>query len=161
MRVRAALASSRSGFAQSATAARRSGCAFQPEHFLHVRDAAVRVGQRHDGRFAAFVISAAKYWIDQAAPDAARATGLTCAGSIGILKSMEVSLLESQEVQLNNLALRTGRGTDELIQEAVARLLAHNEWFKEQVQVGIDQIARGEFIEEEEMDARVKRMLDS
>ena len=86
---------------------------------------------------------------------------MTCAGSIGILKSMEVSLLESQEVQLNNLALRTGRGTDELIQEAVARLLAHNEWFKEQVQVGIDQIARGEFIEEEEMDARVKRMLDS
>jgi predicted transcriptional regulator len=74
---------------------------------------------------------------------------------------MEVSLLESQEAQLNNLALRTGRGTDELIQEAVARLLAHDEWFKEQVQVGIDQIARGEFIEEEEMDARVKRMLDS
>jgi predicted transcriptional regulator len=74
---------------------------------------------------------------------------------------MEVSLLDSQEAQLNDLALRTGRGTDELIQEAVSRLLAHNEWFKEQVQIGIDQIARGEFIEEEEMDARVKRMLDS
>jgi len=29
------------------------------------------------------------------------------------------------------------------------------------VQIGIDQIARGEFIEEEEMDARVRRMLDS
>jgi len=42
---------------------------------------------------------------------------------------MEVSLLESQEAQLNNLALRTGRGTDELIQEAIARLLEHNEWF--------------------------------
>ena len=38
---------------------------------------------------------------------------------------------------------------------------AHNEWFKQQVQVGIDQIARGEFIEEEEMDARVERMLQS
>jgi predicted transcriptional regulator len=74
---------------------------------------------------------------------------------------MEVSLLENQEAQLNDLALRTGRGTDELIQEAVARLLAHNDWFKEQVQIGIDQIALGEFIEEEEMDARVKRMLDS
>jgi len=74
---------------------------------------------------------------------------------------MEVSLPENQEAQLNNLALRTGRGTDDLIQEAVARLLARNEWFKEQVQTGIDQIARGEFIEEEEMDARVKRMLES
>jgi len=74
---------------------------------------------------------------------------------------MEISLPENQEAQLNNLALRTGRGTDDLIQEAVARLLAHNEWFKEQVQIGIDQIARGEFIEEEEMDSRVRRMLDS
>jgi predicted transcriptional regulator len=38
---------------------------------------------------------------------------------------------------------------DELVQEAVARMLAHNDWFKAQVQIGIDQIARGEFIEEE------------
>jgi predicted transcriptional regulator len=41
------------------------------------------------------------------------------------------------------------------------KLLAHNEWFKAQVQVGVDPIARGEFIEEEEMDARVERMLQS
>jgi predicted transcriptional regulator len=46
------------------------------------------------------------------------------------------------------------------VQEAVAKLLAHNEWFKAQVQIGIDQISRGEFIEEE-MDARVERMLPS
>ena len=74
---------------------------------------------------------------------------------------MEIHLPRQQESQLNDLAAQTGRGTDELLQEAVARLLAHNEWFKEQVQIGIDQIARGEFIEEEEMDARVERMLDS
>jgi predicted transcriptional regulator len=74
---------------------------------------------------------------------------------------MEVSLPQNQESQLNELALKTGRGTDDLVQEAVARLLAHNEWFKQQVQVGIDQIARGEFIEQEEMDARVERMLQA
>jgi predicted transcriptional regulator len=72
---------------------------------------------------------------------------------------MEVHLPQDQETQLNELALTTGRDTDALVQEAVARLLAHNEWFKQQVQVGLDQIARGEFIEEEEMDARVERML--
>jgi len=72
---------------------------------------------------------------------------------------MEVHLPQNQEVQLNELAIRTGRGTDDLVQEAVAKLLAYNEWFKAQVQLGIDQIARGEFIEEEEMDARVERML--
>ena len=74
---------------------------------------------------------------------------------------MEVLLPKNQEAQLNDLALRTGRGTDELIQEAVARMLAHNARFKEQVQIGIDQIARGEFVEEDEMDARIKRMLKS
>ncbi len=74
---------------------------------------------------------------------------------------MEVSLPQIQESQLNELALKTGRGTDDLVQEAVARLLAHNEWFRQQVQLGIDQIARGEFIEEDEMDARVERMLRS
>ena len=74
---------------------------------------------------------------------------------------MEVHLLHTQESQLNELATKTGRGTDELVQEAVARLLAHNEWFKQQVQIGIDQIARGEFIDETEMDARVERMLQS
>ena len=77
------------------------------------------------------------------------------------LKAMEVLLPENQEAQLNDLALRTGRGTDDLVQEAVTRLLAHSEWSQEQVQIGIDQIARGEFIEEEEMDARIKRMLES
>jgi predicted transcriptional regulator len=40
-------------------------------------------------------------------------------------------------------------------------MLAHNDWFNAQVQIGIDQIARGEFIEEEEMDARVERILRS
>lgn len=74
---------------------------------------------------------------------------------------MEVHLPQNQEAQLNDLSLKTGRGTDDLVQEAVARLLAHNAWFKQQVQVGIDQIARGEFIDEEDMDARVERLLQS
>ena len=74
---------------------------------------------------------------------------------------MEVHLAQNQEAQLNELAVKTGRGTDELVQEAVAKLLSHNEWFKQQVQIGVDQIARGEFIDEDEMDARVDRMLQS
>lgn len=72
---------------------------------------------------------------------------------------MEVNLPRQQEARLSALAAQTGRGTDELLQEAVAQMLAYNEWFQEQVQIGIDQIARGEFIEENEMDARVERML--
>ena len=68
-------------------------------------------------------------------------------------------LLPSQESKLNELAVTTGRGTDDLVQEAVTRLLARNEWFLRQVQIGIDDFEHGRFIEEEEMDARVERML--
>jgi predicted transcriptional regulator len=74
---------------------------------------------------------------------------------------MEIRLLPDQEVQLNEIAARTGRGTDDLVQEAVAKFLSFQKWLKHEAQVGIDQIERGEFIEEEEMDARVERMLNS
>jgi predicted transcriptional regulator len=74
---------------------------------------------------------------------------------------MEVRLPQNQETQLNELSAKTGRDTDDLVREAVARLLAHNEWFAQQVRVGLDQIARGEFIEEEEMDARVERLVQA
>ena len=43
--------------------------------------------------------------------------------------------------------------------QAVDRLLAQESWFDTQVQLGIDQIARGEFLVEEEMDARVAKMI--
>ena len=74
---------------------------------------------------------------------------------------MELHLPQEQETQLNALAAQTGRATDELVQEAVAQMLAYNDWFQAQVQIGIEQIARGEFIEEEDMDARIERMLRS
>jgi predicted transcriptional regulator len=69
---------------------------------------------------------------------------------------MEVELRPEQEARLNELAATSGRGTDELLQEAVDRLLSYNTWLEEQVQVGMDQIERGELIDEAEMNARVK-----
>jgi predicted transcriptional regulator len=74
---------------------------------------------------------------------------------------MEVHLPQDQVSRLNELAAKTGRRPDDLVQEAVAKLLSHSEWFKQQVQIGIGQIARGEFIEEKEMDIHVERMLRS
>lgn len=72
---------------------------------------------------------------------------------------MEMQLPEHQSAALAGLSARTGRSPDELVIEAIDRMLAEESWFAEQVQVGIDQIARGEFIDESEMDARVTRML--
>ncbi len=62
-------------------------------------------------------------------------------------------------MELADLSTRTGRSPGELVTEAIDRMLAHDKWFDAQVQLAIDQIARGEFIEEQEMDARVERML--
>ena len=72
---------------------------------------------------------------------------------------MELQLPERQAEALVNLSTRTGRSAADLVVEAVDRLLAQEAWFDAQVQLGIDQIARGEFIEEDEMDARVARMI--
>jgi predicted transcriptional regulator len=72
---------------------------------------------------------------------------------------MELTLPERQHSSLATLSAQTGRSTSDLIVEAVDRMLAHQDWFDAQVQLGLDQIARGEFLEEEEMDQRVSRML--
>lgn len=77
------------------------------------------------------------------------------------LSAMELQLPEQQSAALAGLSARTGRSPDELVREAVDRLLAEEKWFDEQVQLAIDQIARGEFVNEPEMDARVARMLRS
>ena len=71
---------------------------------------------------------------------------------------MDVHLPERQSAELAGMAARTGRSEQELLAEAVDRMVADQRWFDAQVQVGIDQIARGEFLEEDEMDARVGRM---
>ena len=55
---------------------------------------------------------------------------------------MEAHLPRSEEARLLGLAARTGRGADDLVKEAVAKLLDHDDWFNRQVQIGMDQIAR-------------------
>jgi predicted transcriptional regulator len=72
---------------------------------------------------------------------------------------MELQLPDRQTAELASLAARTGRSPSDLVTEAVDRLLAQEDWFDAQVQVAIDQIARGEFLDEEEMNARVARMI--
>ena len=74
---------------------------------------------------------------------------------------MTVNLDQNELDQLLELSVQTGRGTEDLVCEAVSKMLAHNEWFKAQVQIGVDQIKRGKFIEEEEMNSRLEGMLHS
>jgi predicted transcriptional regulator len=71
---------------------------------------------------------------------------------------MDVPLTPAQETALIQLAADTGRQAEELVQEAVDRMLAYNRWFNEQVKVGLDQIERGEFVSHEEVGKRIERV---
>ena len=72
---------------------------------------------------------------------------------------MQVELTPDQLEQLNKLASSTGRRADELVREAVDNLLAYNEWFRKEVQIGLDQVRQGELVEDEEVLARINRII--
>lgn len=73
---------------------------------------------------------------------------------------MEVHFTPEQEARLSQVASQTGTDVERLVRDAALRLLEHDAWFRAAVRKGIEQADRGEFIEEEEMDARIKRMLE-
>ena len=72
---------------------------------------------------------------------------------------MEIPLTPEQEAQLKRLASHLGKDPRQLVVDAALHVLAEDDRFRDAVQKGIEQANRGEFIEEEEMDARVERML--
>ena len=55
------------------------------------------------------------------------------------------------EAKLNELAQRTHRGTEELLEEAVNHLVAYNEWFENKVRNSIAAAERGEVVPDEEV----------
>jgi predicted transcriptional regulator len=83
------------------------------------------------------------------------------AGFRRTLKGMEVHFTPEQETQLSQIANRAGTDVEGLVKDAALRLLQEEARFRAAVQEGIAQADRGEFIEEEEMDARLEQMLRS
>jgi predicted transcriptional regulator len=67
---------------------------------------------------------------------------------------MEVNFKPETETKLNEMAQRTHRGADELLEEAVEHLVAYNEWFERKVkdsQAAV--VVRGETVPDEEVRA--------
>jgi predicted transcriptional regulator len=77
------------------------------------------------------------------------------------LKGMEVHFTAEQETQLSQIATHAGTDAERLVKDAALRLLQEEARFRAAVREGIAQADRGEFIEEEEMDARLEQMLRS
>lgn len=78
-----------------------------------------------------------------------------------ILDFTEVHFTSEQEAQLAHIANRSETDLEHLVKDAALRLLEEDARFRAAVRDGIAQADRGEFIEEEEMDARFEEMLRS
>ena len=74
---------------------------------------------------------------------------------------MEVHFTPEQATRLSEIAAHEGIGTEQLVKDAAPHLLEDDASFRAAVQKGLQQADHGEFIDEDEMDARVKRMLIS
>ncbi len=74
---------------------------------------------------------------------------------------MEVHFTPEQEAQLSQIASQNGKAAEQLVKDAALRLLENNARFRAGMQRGIDAANRGDFIEEDEMDARIERLLQS
>lgn len=64
-----------------------------------------------------------------------------------------------QQARLAQIAIQTGTAPERLVKDAALRLLEEDARFRAAVREGIAQADRGEFVEEEEMDARFEQML--
>jgi predicted transcriptional regulator len=71
---------------------------------------------------------------------------------------MEVHLTPEQESQLEQIAIQAGIDPQRLAKDVLVRYLDDEERFLAAVEKGIAAAQRGEFIEEDEMDARIERM---
>jgi predicted transcriptional regulator len=71
---------------------------------------------------------------------------------------MEVHLTPDQQAQLAELAAQAGTIPERLVTNVVTRYLDEEARFLAAVEKGIAAAERGEFVEEEEMDARLEAM---
>ena len=76
-------------------------------------------------------------------------------------EAMEVQFTPEQEAQLSQIASNKGTDAAGLLKQAALSLLEQDARFREAVREGIAQADRGEFIEEDEMNARFEQMLRS
>jgi len=82
-------------------------------------------------------------------------------GLCRILRTMEVHFTPEQEAQLSQIATKAGTNPERRVKDAALRLLQQDARFRAAVREGVAHADRGEFIEEEEMDARLEQMLRS
>ncbi len=72
---------------------------------------------------------------------------------------MEVPLSPDVQAKLARLAAECGRDAEALAREAIERFVDYDEWFVNEAEKGLAQIARGEVLTHEEVGARLEKSL--
>jgi len=72
---------------------------------------------------------------------------------------MELHFTAEQEARLAEIANQAGTDAEHLVKTAALRLLERDAHYRAAVQKGIEQADRGEFVPDDEMEARIERML--
>ena len=72
---------------------------------------------------------------------------------------MEVHLTPDKEARLNEVAARTGKNAEQIVVEAVDRMLEYDERFVAAVEEGRASARRGNLLEHDEVVERIERML--
>jgi len=72
---------------------------------------------------------------------------------------MELAITAEQEAHLLQIAEHEGKTPSQLVFDATVGLLEGDRRFRAAVERGIEQADAGEFIEEDEMDARFEKMI--
>lgn len=74
---------------------------------------------------------------------------------------MEVHFSADKESRLQHLAARTGRNAAALVEEAVDRMLEHDQRFSEAVEEGRAAARRGDLLEHDQVVERIEGILRS
>jgi predicted transcriptional regulator len=70
---------------------------------------------------------------------------------------VEVDFTPELQAKLSRLAAEQGRDTQALVKEAVERFVNYDEWFLREVEKGLAEADRGEFVEHEEVRKLIER----
>jgi len=74
---------------------------------------------------------------------------------------MEVNLSPDKEARLRQLANRTGKDAEQVVEEAVDRMLEYDEHFLAAVEEGRASARRGDLLEHDEVVRRIEQMFRS
>jgi len=71
---------------------------------------------------------------------------------------MEIPLSPELEAGLHRVAAATGRGTEEIVRDAVQAYLEHDQWFQNEVRKGVRQLDRGDSLANDDVGKRIERL---